>query len=120
MNYVRKLGFEESPDYDFLRELFTKIMRSNGDVEDGVYDWNTVNSMFIILPQSIHLTQCLTQMELVGKLQRFVSHYLYLLLLTYGHHRHRAKCWRGYRMSRTMSKNVGIVMIEDDHRPRRA
>ena len=43
LNYVRKLGFEETPDYDFLRELFTKVMRSNGDVDDGVYDWNLLN-----------------------------------------------------------------------------
>ncbi|CAA7271540.1 unnamed protein product [Cyclocybe aegerita] len=43
LNYVRKLGFEETPDYDFLRELFTKVMRSNGDVDDGVFDWNLLH-----------------------------------------------------------------------------
>ncbi|KAF8911969.1 CK1/CK1/CK1-G protein kinase [Gymnopilus junonius] len=43
LNYVRKLGFEETPDYDFLRELFTKVLRSNGDVDDGVFDWNLLN-----------------------------------------------------------------------------
>jgi len=43
LNYVRKLGFEETPDYDFLRELFTKVLRSNGDVDDGVFDWNELN-----------------------------------------------------------------------------
>ncbi|KAF9526977.1 CK1/CK1/CK1-G protein kinase [Crepidotus variabilis] len=43
LNYVRKLGFEETPDYDFLRELFTKVMRSNGDVDDGIFDWNALN-----------------------------------------------------------------------------
>lgn len=43
LNYVRKLGFEETPDYDFLRELFTKVMRSNGDADDGVFDWNLLN-----------------------------------------------------------------------------
>ncbi|EIN07218.1 kinase-like protein [Punctularia strigosozonata HHB-11173 SS5] len=43
LNYVRKLGFEETPDYDFLRELFAKVLKSNGDVEDGVYDWNLLN-----------------------------------------------------------------------------
>ncbi|TEB26643.1 CK1/CK1/CK1-G protein kinase [Coprinellus micaceus] len=43
LNYVRKLGFEETPDYDFLRELFTKVLRSSGDVEDGVFDWNMLN-----------------------------------------------------------------------------
>ncbi|GAA5989391.1 hypothetical protein JCM10908_001288 [Rhodotorula pacifica] len=43
LNYVRKLGFEESPDYDFLRELFTKVLKNRGEVEDGVYDWMTLN-----------------------------------------------------------------------------
>ncbi|OAX34482.1 kinase-like protein [Rhizopogon vinicolor AM-OR11-026] len=43
LHYVRKLGFEETPDYDFLRELFTRVMRINGDVDDGVFDWNLLN-----------------------------------------------------------------------------
>jgi len=43
LNYVRKLGFEETPDYEFLRELFLKVMNNNGDVDDGVFDWNLVN-----------------------------------------------------------------------------
>lgn len=37
LNYVRKLGFEETPDYDFLRELLGKAL--HGDIDDGVYDW---------------------------------------------------------------------------------
>ncbi|KAF4608658.1 casein kinase I [Pleurotus pulmonarius] len=43
LNYVRKLGFEETPDYDFLRELFAKVMKNNNDVDDGVFDWNELN-----------------------------------------------------------------------------
>ncbi|KAM6500374.1 kinase-like protein [Amanita muscaria] len=43
LNYVRKLGFEEAPDYDFLRELFAKVLKNNGDAEDGVFDWNLIN-----------------------------------------------------------------------------
>lgn len=46
MNYVRKLGFEETPDYDFLRELFAKVMKNNGDVDDGVFDWNRLNGAY--------------------------------------------------------------------------
>jgi casein kinase 1 len=41
LNYVRKLCFDETPDYGYLRELFAKVMRSKGYVDDGVYDWNT-------------------------------------------------------------------------------
>ncbi|KAJ8657184.1 hypothetical protein O0I10_007000 [Lichtheimia ornata] len=44
LQYVRKLGFEETPDYDFLRELFSKVIRNMGDVEDGVYDWMLLNN----------------------------------------------------------------------------
>lgn len=44
LNYVRKLGFEETPDYDFLRELFSKVLKNNGDIEDHVYDWNLLNN----------------------------------------------------------------------------
>ena len=44
--YVRKLGFKETPDYDFLRELFAKVFKNNGDLEDGVYDRNLLNGMW--------------------------------------------------------------------------
>ncbi|KAG8925019.1 casein kinase I, partial [Tulasnella sp. 418] len=36
---VRNLAFTETPDYDFLRSLFTNALRRMGYVEDGVYDW---------------------------------------------------------------------------------
>jgi casein kinase 1 len=48
LNYVRKLGFEETPDYDFLRELFSKVMKSNNDLDDGVFDWNLLNGPFTL------------------------------------------------------------------------
>lgn len=44
LNYVRKLGFEETPDYDFLRELFTKVLKNLNETEDGVYDWMLLNN----------------------------------------------------------------------------
>ncbi|KAF0535243.1 kinase-like protein [Gigaspora margarita] len=44
LNYVRKLNFEENPDYDFLRELFTKVLKNSNEVEDGVYDWMLLNN----------------------------------------------------------------------------
>ncbi|KAG9057488.1 casein kinase I [Serendipita sp. 407] len=43
LNYVRKLGFEETPDYDFLRELFLKVLKNQGEGDDGVYDWMLLN-----------------------------------------------------------------------------
>lgn len=44
MNYVRKLGFEEAPDYDFLRELFVKVLKNTGEVDDGIFDWTLLNN----------------------------------------------------------------------------
>lgn len=44
LNYVRKLGFEETPDYDFLRELFSKVLKNAGEPEDGMYDWMLLNN----------------------------------------------------------------------------
>ncbi|KAI5450711.1 Palmitoylated plasma membrane-bound casein kinase [Naganishia albida] len=44
LNYVRKLGFEETPDYDFMRDLFTKALEGTGEVEDGIYDWMLLNN----------------------------------------------------------------------------
>ncbi|KAG0166510.1 casein kinase I [Apophysomyces sp. BC1015] len=39
LQYARRLGFEETPDYDYLRELFNKVLKSIGETDDGVYDW---------------------------------------------------------------------------------
>ncbi|ORZ05026.1 kinase-like domain-containing protein [Absidia repens] len=43
LQYARRLGFEETPDYDFLRGLFNKVLENLGEVDDGVYDWNLLN-----------------------------------------------------------------------------
>ncbi|KAG5463248.1 MAG: hypothetical protein BJ554DRAFT_703 [Olpidium bornovanus] len=46
LTYVRKLAFEEQPDYDYLRSLFTNVLRRIGaDPEDGVYDWMLLDSL---------------------------------------------------------------------------
>ena len=71
LNYVRKLGFEETPDYDFLRELFAKVMKNNNDVDDGVYDWNLLNCSRPFNPPPI-CTNSITQLVVVGKPQRYV------------------------------------------------
>lgn len=44
LNYVRKLGFEENPDYDFLRELFAKVLKNQGETDDGIFDWMLLNN----------------------------------------------------------------------------
>ncbi|KAI5808984.1 casein kinase-like protein I [Peziza echinospora] len=44
LTYVRNLGFEDTPDYDFLRDLFTQALKNLGEVEDGEYDWMKLNN----------------------------------------------------------------------------
>ncbi len=44
MNYVRKLGFEESPDYDFLRDLFSKVLKTIHESDDNIFDWTQLNN----------------------------------------------------------------------------
>lgn len=41
---MRNLGFEDAPDYDFLRDLFTQALKNTGEVEDGEYDWMKLNN----------------------------------------------------------------------------
>ena len=40
MRYTRSLRFDETPDYDYLRGLFEKVLRENGWQNDGKYDWS--------------------------------------------------------------------------------
>ncbi|EMD88485.1 hypothetical protein COCHEDRAFT_1109643 [Bipolaris maydis C5] len=42
--YVRNLDFEDTPDYDYLRGLFTQALISVGGFEDGEYDWMKPNN----------------------------------------------------------------------------
>lgn len=44
LSYARRLGFEETPDYDYMRELFTKALQDQAIPEDGVFDWMLLNA----------------------------------------------------------------------------
>lgn len=44
LQYARKLGFEETPDYDFLRDLFDKVLEKANEADDGIYDWMMLNN----------------------------------------------------------------------------
>lgn len=44
LNTVRNFAFEENPDYDYLRGLYTKILEQAGETDDGVYDWMLLNN----------------------------------------------------------------------------
>jgi casein kinase 1 len=43
LSYVRNLGFEDEPDYNYLRDLFTQALKNTGETEDGIYDWMKLN-----------------------------------------------------------------------------
>ncbi|KAJ5894341.1 hypothetical protein N7495_006032 [Penicillium taxi] len=44
LSYVRNLGFEDTPDYDYCRDLLTQALKNAGEVEDGEYDWMKLNN----------------------------------------------------------------------------
>lgn len=37
--YVKKLEFDDRPDYSYLRSLFRKAIERKGYVDDGIFDW---------------------------------------------------------------------------------
>ena len=45
ITYCRKLGFEDEPDYSYLKSLFAKVITSIGQENDYVFDW-IVNFIF--------------------------------------------------------------------------
>lgn len=42
LEYVRNLGFEETPDYEHMRKLFTDAALDQGITEDKKYDWDHI------------------------------------------------------------------------------
>ncbi|KAK8858145.1 serine/threonine protein kinase [Tritrichomonas musculus] len=48
MNTVRKLKFDENPDYAYLRSLFREALIQGGFVYDYVYDWSDTFSTFSV------------------------------------------------------------------------
>lgn len=43
LQYSRKLGFDETPDYAWLKKLFKDVLQDLDQEEDGMYDWNLLN-----------------------------------------------------------------------------
>lgn len=43
INYCKKLKFEETPDYDYLRKLFNDLFAKSGFVHDSKMDWNMID-----------------------------------------------------------------------------
>ncbi|KAL3965705.1 hypothetical protein ACCO45_000013 [Purpureocillium lilacinum] len=56
LGYVRSLGFEDRPDYAYLRHLFDRLFVSSGFKHDNVFDWtekrfNELHGLVRDLPQ---------------------------------------------------------------------
>ncbi|KAG1083106.1 hypothetical protein G6F42_022332 [Rhizopus arrhizus] len=43
LQYARRLDFEENPNYDYMKDLFDKVLNTLGEEDDGVYDWMLLN-----------------------------------------------------------------------------
>lgn len=42
LEYTRHLGFDQEPDYRYVRWLFQNVFRREKFENDGCFDWNTV------------------------------------------------------------------------------
>jgi len=40
--YCSNLGFEQKPDYEFLKNIFKQIIDKLGYERDGIYDWTYI------------------------------------------------------------------------------
>lgn len=40
LNYCQKLGFDETPDYAYLRQLFLNLFAERKFSMDYIYDWS--------------------------------------------------------------------------------
>jgi hypothetical protein len=55
INYTRNMGFEQDPDYEYLRGLFKQVMTAHNFLCDNEFDWfrtsapQVINSPFFIL-----------------------------------------------------------------------
>lgn len=53
LRYVRRLDFFETPDYDYLRKLFTDLMEKMNYECDWQFDWVGRQVVSISLPRSL-------------------------------------------------------------------
>ena len=44
LNYCRNLRFDEEPDYNYLRNIFTELFVRQGYELDYIYDWNIIGN----------------------------------------------------------------------------
>ncbi|ORX91767.1 casein kinase I [Basidiobolus meristosporus CBS 931.73] len=59
LTYVRKLGFEETPNYNYMRELFDKVLSRLGQQDDGIYDWMLLDGSRRMEVSNLWIHHCL-------------------------------------------------------------
>jgi len=60
--YVRRLDFFETPDYDYLRQLFTSVLTNGGWECDWEFDWidrQLVRFTLLFMLKSVCVKECL-------------------------------------------------------------
>jgi len=50
LRYCRSLDFFQTPDYNYLRQLFWDVFNREQFDDDGVYDWTKVCSNLLCPP----------------------------------------------------------------------
>lgn len=43
LEYIKSIGFEQKPDYNYIRDLIDDLMRKNKIIDDNVFDWTDRN-----------------------------------------------------------------------------
>jgi casein kinase 1 len=51
--YVKALEFDETPDYDFLRQLFGRVLemdlKKNNHIDDSVFEWSVLIGKYLCI-----------------------------------------------------------------------
>ena len=69
--YVKKLEFEENPDYDFMRNCFYNILKNNGMENDTIFSWiqEREKNKIINVPKLIKKNKTSPYKRLLSKIQ---------------------------------------------------
>ena len=48
LTYIKELKYEEEPSYNRLISLMVSVFRNNNFIDDGKFDWNELDDVYII------------------------------------------------------------------------
>ena len=70
MNYVRKLGYQDKPDYAYLRRIFRNLFYQRKFEYDRVFDWTILEYQ----RQAVDSAEKVVAMDSVGEASREKQH----------------------------------------------